>query len=193
MAKRKKHRQPSTPPMPQEGREPAAPTPERMARGDMREVRLEKGGDRVWVDAAASPLEAAYARGVLTEPQANAGRKLEALARRALRSGSRSCIDFSPRGESGDGLMQAQAAKQLRDAVIYAEGAVADWEAAKRPAVTKGLIGAEVRGVLLGVCWRHEAIGDCRMDRRRFRFLSWGLTALADFWGMQDRRREAAE
>lgn len=187
MAKRKKHRKPTTPPIPV-GREPVAPTPERMRRGSPREIRTGPGfgAERVFYDPEAGPIERAYARGLLTEAQRNAGQEVERLARLASGSPSgRSCLDFSPRGSGGEGVAMAKARIKLYPALKDASESVADQEIREgRPEAARALIAAEVRAVVLAVCWEGEGLRDWREEYQRSRYLRRGLAALAEHWGM---------
>lgn len=187
MAKRKKHRKPSTPPIPV-GREPVAPTPERMRRGSPREIRTGPGfgAERVFYDPEAGPIERAYARGLLTEAQRNAAVEVERLARLASGSPSgRSCLDFSPRGSGGDGVAMARARIKLNPAMMHAGEIVADQEIREgRPPAARLRIAEGTRAVVLAVCWQGESVEDWRLKHNRARYLLRGLAALAEHWGM---------
>ncbi len=183
---RKTKRKPQKP-APRQIADPVPPTPEREAMGKIHLTRIETNGPRVYFDPEAGPIERAYARGLLTEAQRNAGQEVERLARLASGSPSgRSCLDFSPRGSGGDGVAMARARIKLNPALMDAGETVADQEIREgRPEASRAIIAAEVRAVILAVCWEGEMIEDWREKHKRARYLLRGLAALADHWGMQ--------
>ena len=134
------------------------PTPERQAKGSYRVGT----GKRVWQDDDATPLRRALRLRKLELRQVEAGEWMEALQRALSGSpGQRSCLDFSPRGGGETESERAVRLVRLHD----------DARAALSP---------EQRAVIRSVCYLHHPIGKMQPDRRRYRVLSDGLSAIAD-------------
>jgi len=139
--------------------ESTMPTPERLAKG-----AFEVGsGRRVYRDKDATPLRRALRFKKITRRQMEAGEWLEAAHRIVEGSqGPRSCLDDSVRG-----FGETETERYVRASLALDQ--------------VRALLPAEQRSILRSVCVMHHAIGDMRLDRRRYKALFHGLWALADF------------
>ena len=126
--------------------------------------RVTKGEAKVYVNQESTPYHRAYHREKLTPAQFEACKVFE---KRYLaywqRSGQRNILDTSVRGSSMDVESQQEAslrAKERLEEVLEC--------------MTKGQC-----EVVFSVAVEHEAIGECDVKRKRYRYLVEGLDEIA--------------
>lgn len=84
-------------------RDKGRPTPERRRRGAFVLIDGDEAGVAIAVDAAATMLDQLRLAGLISDLQAQAGHDLAALIDRTqIGPPLRSCLDFAPRGHTGD-------------------------------------------------------------------------------------------
>jgi hypothetical protein len=127
--------------------------------------RVKKGDSKVYVNQESTPYHRAYHRDKLTPAQFEACKVFE---KRYLaywqRSGQRNILDTTVRGSGMDSESQQEAslrAKERLEEVLEC--------------MTKGQC-----EVVFSVAVEHEAIGECDLKRKRYRFLVEGLDEIAN-------------
>lgn len=148
----------------------ARPTPERRAKGVFVLRDGDDAGVTVAVDEAVTMLDQLRRNGTITDPQCQAGHDFAAMLNRMqMVSPGRSCLDFTPVGYEGD---HDPTHAELRDK-------------ADRIALFAKCSGPWVWAELRRVCYEHD-------KPKHMPSLISGLNMCADYWGLQDAKRNAS-
>ena len=127
--------------------------------------RVTKGEPKVYVNQESTPYHRAYHREKLTPAQFEACKVFE---KRYLgywqRSGQRNILDTSVRGSSMDVESQQEASLRAKE---------------KLEEVLECMTKAQCE-VVFSVAVEHEAIGECDLKRKRYRYLVEGLDEIAN-------------